>query len=514
MNRAEPDQHRAASPVEAPCPPRYWWLKRIGLLVLLLLAALGVTRWWWGRLAAQRYEAMLAEFRALGQPTRIADLIGPGVDPGQNAACALLEAADLIQPSAASQEFIQLLEGIGADHRLIEAGFDELTWQMQLNQPAFEALRRARDLPACDWPIDYQLPLIGTLLPPLGPVRRCANLLAGAALYSHHTGDDAAAVEFLRDHVVVAHRATQMRGFLIGHLVAVAIYARATQTVEALAADLAITPDGGPLPDGGRSASHAQVRALLADLLADQDLRESWYWSMAGERLMQILTVDDVASGRISMADIASMSSGPRAAGGLDRIAGGLLGPAWRLDSVRMGDWSTQVLNAGLQPDLAAARSTVPNPKIARFGPALFSRTLSAMLYPSLGNAVTRHFEAAAKRRMAAVALALRMYAIDHGRPAAALRELVPDYLPAIPTDPLSPDGRPLAYANYGGRLVLYSVGTDQKDDAGRFETGSQGEVKRDAADLPFFVDGPAPGAGGPHTQPASQPASGPSGLQ
>jgi hypothetical protein len=234
---------------------------------------------------------------------------------------------------------------------------------------------------------------------------------------------------------------------------------------------------------------------------------------MAGERLMQILTVDDVISGRISMASIESMSGGQGFATGLDRIAGALLAPAWRLDSVRVAGWTTEMLDAGMRRDVSAVSTVPPVVGAAPHGAAIISRTLSTMLYPSLGGAMTRGFEAATKRRMAAVALALRLFAIDRGRPAASLKELVPDYLLEIPADPLSADGRPLAYANYGGRLVVYSVGTDQQDDAGRFETGNQGYVKRDAADLPFFVDGPAPGLGGPATQPASQPASAPSGL-
>lgn len=501
--------------MEAPFPPRYWWLKRSGLLVLLVLAALGGARWWWGRLAEQRYAAMLAEYRAKGQPTTIADLIGPGVEPEQNAACALLDAAELIYPQSgpAYPEFRQLLEDVGGDRGRIDAAFDELTWQMELNQAAFAALRRARALSRCDWPIQFESPIIGTLLPHLSPMRRCAKVLSGAALYSHVIGDDAAAIEFIRDQVAIAHHMTNMRGFLIGHLVAVAISALATQTVESIGAELAITPDGALLPNGRRSASIAQVRALMAELLADGDLYESWYWAMTGERLMQITTVDDVASGRISMAAVASMSNGPSAGAGFDLVAGGLLAPAWRLDSVRMAGWTTVVLEAGLRRDLATARTFVPPPGTRPGGAALLSRTLSLMLYPSLGGATTRHFEAATKRRMAAVALALRLFALDRGRPAATLNELVPDYLPAIPADPLSADGRPLAYANYGGRLVVYSVGADQKDEAGRFETGSQGTVTRDTADLPFFVDGPAPGAGGPATQPASQPASAPSGL-
>ena len=96
-------------------------------------------------------------------------------------------------------------------------------------------------------------------------------------------------------------------------------------------------------------------------------------------------------------------------------------------------------------------------------------------------------FHASARNRMAAVALAMRLYELAHGRLPAKLDDLVPDYLTQLPADPFAADGRPIAYEpkavarsdeSYDRRTgmfiavdlgpphpVLYSVGPDGRDD-------------------------------------------------
>jgi len=89
---------------------------------------------------------------------------------------------------------------------------------------------------------------------------------------------------------------------------------------------------------------------------------------------------------------------------------------------------------------------------------------------------------------MAAIALAMRLYEVDHGRRPAKLAELVPDYLSEVPADPHASDGRSIAYQPKatavgppGGVFnwpytpalkrphpVLYSVGPDGRDDNGK----------------------------------------------
>jgi hypothetical protein len=66
-------------------------------------------------------------------------------------------------------------------------------------------------------------------------------------------------------------------------------------------------------------------------------------------------------------------------------------------------------------------------------GMGVIMRPLSAVLMPSLSLAVVAHFQQLDDQRRARVEVAMRAYEMDHGRPPAALQDLVPDYLPELP---------------------------------------------------------------------------------
>ena len=70
-----------------------------------------------------------------------------------------------------------------------------------------------------------------------------------------------------------------------------------------------------------------------------------------------------------------------------------------------------------------------------------------------------------AEIRVARVVLRLESYREARGALPAALMELTPDFLAALPEDPFS--GAPLVYARDGERFTLYGVGPDGVDDGG-----------------------------------------------
>lgn len=73
--------------------------------------------------------------------------------------------------------------------------------------------------------------------------------------------------------------------------------------------------------------------------------------------------------------------------------------------------------------------------------------------------------------RLLIVELALQAHLLEHGQLPNELAELVPDYLPNVPLDPLSADSSPLNYRRTEDGYVLYSVGHNGIDDGG---TGPQ----------------------------------------
>jgi hypothetical protein len=75
--------------------------------------------------------------------------------------------------------------------------------------------------------------------------------------------------------------------------------------------------------------------------------------------------------------------------------------------------------------------------------------------------------------------LACRVFKARTGRYPDSLAELVPDLVPAVPIDPFT--GDPLVYRREGEGFVVYSLGSNQKDDGGRSTwTVSQLVTERD----------------------------------
>jgi len=78
------------------------------------------------------------------------------------------------------------------------------------------------------------------------------------------------------------------------------------------------------------------------------------------------------------------------------------------------------------------------------------------------------------------VVCALKSYELAHGSPPETLSALIPGLLPSVPIDPF--DGKPLRYRRKGKEWVLWSVGSDMKDDNAawhEYKYRSSGEVRR-----------------------------------
>ena len=92
---------------------------------------------------------------------------------------------------------------------------------------------------------------------------------------------------------------------------------------------------------------------------------------------------------------------------------------------------------------------------------SLFSRSVQ-----SLQRFTNRLLVAEAARQMTVAANSLKRFALKHGHYPSDLTELIPEFLPAVPKDPVS--GQALRYhLNGDGTFKLYSIGEDGEDNAG-----------------------------------------------
>jgi len=113
------------------------------------------------------------------------------------------------------------------------------------------------------------------------------------------------------------------------------------------------------------------------------------------------------------------------------------------------------------------------NSSLLRHPDYLFARLILPAVSVISGNALLQD----ARRQQALAALALERFFVKHARYPAALVELTPEFLPAIPNDPC--DGKPLRYRTTpAGRYQLWSVGFDGKDDDGKVTLDAKGAAK------------------------------------
>jgi hypothetical protein len=104
---------------------------------------------------------------------------------------------------------------------------------------------------------------------------------------------------------------------------------------------------------------------------------------------------------------------------------------------------------------------------------------LTALLLPATGAALDAAARGNAQNDAAMTAIAIERYRRKRGAIPDGLKQLVPDFLPEVPTDPY--DGKPLRYVRQDAEYLLYSIGRDRVDDGGQgeFEPDIVFRVKR-----------------------------------
>jgi len=90
----------------------------------------------------------------------------------------------------------------------------------------------------------------------------------------------------------------------------------------------------------------------------------------------------------------------------------------------------------------------------------------SYLLVPNLGSARFKKATTEAKILAARVGIACKIFKNRHGKFPEQLSQLVPDILSEVPTDPFS--GKSLIYRKTPSGFIVYSVGSNGKDDGGK----------------------------------------------
>jgi hypothetical protein len=415
-----------------------WWWKRVVPLVLFLVVVGSYLGWGWYQ--QSQMNRQVEGYRAAGDPVWVEDFNRPtGVADEENAAVDLREAAGLIdarreewKPIYDFWAYVPVPAEEGATLRAAVEAFPGIV----------ERVEAATGKRGVDWQIPYSSPMVGMSKSYLNDQRDMARFLVVAAFEAHARGEDRTAVRRLRQALFAGRAVGEEYGF-IEHLVSIGISSLASEAVAEIARELRVE-------DVGR----AEMRGLVDDLLDEESYRAGALRSMIGS---QAAGLDAVLT----------FGGAGAAAGTPRRIAWLLAQPlAWSAARPMMARVTAEG-EAALKDNWASARAALPAKESGT------ARTPHGIVAGMMGDVaggigVRTHFLGLAMRRLAAVAVAARWYAAEHGGALPGeLGVLVPDYLPATAlADPMG-GGSMLRYVSGPTRTVVYSVGQNGTDEGG-----------------------------------------------
>jgi hypothetical protein len=426
--------------------PRSVWksphvLRLITLLVLLALAY-GVWGWW----LEWRVERRLAALRAAGEPVYAEDF-DPGMPAaGSNGADDLIRAGNMVEQSEEMQAYDQLTADYAVSLPLTDAEKHAAARAVSANREALRLVEAGLAKPHVRWPGDYRRELSFQLKPWLGGTRSLARLLHADALQAHEAGREVQALARVWQMFRLG-RAVDRYPETTAHAVGAGLEDFAARILADMASDLRVGAGEG-------STTAAEVRDLIGITLDDQPSRASMLRALRNTRKDDFLRLQElethVLNGWPRFSRFATRPFVMHCAGTMLR-----LDAAW-IDAFRTSS------------DLPAAATRAHEVVEATSTNSSDLSQLASLSLSGLERSGQWEYLRLAERRMAAAALAMRLYAVDHGgaRPQ-SLAELVPTYLPCVPADPMTSGGAPLRYVSKGGRPAVYSAGYDAVDDSG-----------------------------------------------
>lgn len=426
-----------------------WWVKLLlGVSPLLILLAAGLI---WDGIAFGRLNAVMEEVEAAGFKTSLADLeaerkVWAEEENGALVIVPIMDELDAL--GKANGSLLDLVSpGVDRQNKRLGCRWDEETMRevdafLSDQQSLLEQIDRLADFEGGRFPLDVSGPAIEILLPHLSPVRSSIKLKAlqvEEALCRGETESFVDGVEIMRRHSILLAD----EPILISHLVAQACEMLMLATIER---------------GLGLVTLSAEQLEALNRTLTGMSPRTRLESALQGELSLFVDCSERFRDGEFSevLKDL-GMPSLMRAVPG---IRGALV-----------ADQAFGVEH--YQQLIAAAMDPVTAPEVTR---ALDKRTASAPRYffvsrtmlPSIGRVFEMQLWAEGKVACTRIALAAERYRLDHGRFPAQLDELVPDYLDALPVDPV--DEKPMRYLTDEDGAVVYSVGQDGVDDGGMVE--------------------------------------------
>jgi hypothetical protein len=440
--------NEAVSEVKEETKPKRRW--RWGWIALGLIALLIVGHAFWGWYQGAQLTREVEALRRKGEPMGLLDFKVEAVADGENAAVLLREAARSIDLGTdAWAEFDQLiLEAMPLPKPQEIAAVEAV---LKENEVAMRKLREARGRKRVDWKVEETEMKLFAQKPALDRLRELGALGGGAVLLAHARGDDREAIARVQDLLWMSEAVGQMPAGVIGQLTAASISARPVDRLQKIAPELRIGGSAGEVEP-------RELAAVISKLLDEKPVREAQKHGLRVQRAAQI-----AAARRLNTALPTSASNDKEVT-----LLGYLGRPMFLKDGRILAANTTAIMEAAEAENWMEfkrrAQASMDEMKKLRQSKL---HLMAALLAGGDEFAARSMYREMTERRLAAVALAVRWYAVEHGGAMPkSLEELVPKYLQAVPADAMG-EKRKIGYVAEESRPRIYSVGMNGTDEGG-----------------------------------------------
>jgi hypothetical protein len=477
---AETRASASATPVEVTSPspaagksvshraPFRWrlgrkWRWAMAIVAVVALAVAG-NRLWLGH----RVKVVLRELEAAGEPVKLADLdkLNPYVPIAEDAGPAMKAALSgiFLPQSARTNGLLYTLETFQLRHTAFtddqKASLAEvLTVHGERLAQLREAMKGERAWFETDWELASSLNIYRGLRSASGVLR-----LAAWARLENSDADRAAACAL--DLYRLAHLIKDTPNLYFSYA-RFDLHSSASQTLERLLSKGELTDAHLAVIDRATQVAETETdTALRRDLIAQRcfTLHEL---SLPVEDLIKRYS----GPGKLKEAAlITAMEQGKRLLGTHER------------EVVRFLTTAQSALDAA-QKDFPQ-RATLPNQiEVENHGNHLgLSSSIRANGVVNMTRTIQRVNQAIARQRVTVAGIAAGRFRLKHGRYPGELKELVPEFLPAVPLDPY--DGQPLRYSILPTGFSIHSIGEDFEDNG-----GVRNEKENQRKDILFTVE-------------------------
>jgi len=420
----------------------------LGIALLSIVAAIAIPWVISNRQAAARLSAAVKRVKSRGEPLTTVELNDfyvpakgrPDMTKELMAALALCEAAGK-SPEAKNLPIV----GQGVDPPPKGSAWEQIAdveRYLSSQQQGLDTFQEFADRDGtARFPVDFT-PGIATLLPETQRVREGARALALQFHVHRYKGKIPNAVTSIISQLALT-RALDGEPTMVSQLVRIAVVGMAIGEAQQLVRE--------------SQAADADLRRLQAQL-RKIDIQRSLKSALVGERAIsytvcldpqQFMDVQDVRPG----IGREIMKRQPK------RL----------FDAAKMLELNLQICEGAdeslfqARQEALAAEDEIRDIAGSTMGKLYYMYTL--LLSPAYLTGVTAFARNAAERDSADAAIAAELFRRKNGKWPAKLDDLVPDFLPAVPTDPFT--NRPLLLKTSADSCKVYSVGSDGADHGG-----------------------------------------------